>query len=325
MPNTVVVFTEPIHYPTPTAHTPPNQTESAQKPASCQPRRLTIKNILSVTAHVAVLGVLALLILTFLNQQEMMRQIQTQGQQANRMELELRQMYYYLPQRTVVPWPLPTQGQSTTHRPPPTYWPQPTSSEPRHMRNAEDFFSEYPGQPAKAFWAALTDSSVDSAVVLTIAVDSRCGMGRKVTAAEVDLPILAYDDYRQNLSLLMLATIANRVDVCRALVANGAVLGAADSRGYNALHWAALDGYADIVELLLLSGLSPNTRANSGATPLHEAAWNAHLAVIELLVAKGANVSLRKYDNASPNDLSMQHINVLSSAEQQRLRTLLPY
>ena len=49
-----------------------------------------------------------------------------------------------------------------------------------------------------------------------------------------------------------------------------------DSRGYTALHYAALNGHKEVAQLLLSYEASCNSVDEAGSSPLHLASWAGH-------------------------------------------------
>ena len=49
-----------------------------------------------------------------------------------------------------------------------------------------------------------------------------------------------------------------------------------DSRGYTALHYAALGGHREVAQLLLSYEASCNSVDEAGSSPLHLASWAGH-------------------------------------------------
>ena len=72
--------------------------------------------------------------------------------------------------------------------------------------------------------------------------------------------------------------------VVKLFVESGMSVETADSKGYTALHFAALKGHLAVVKSLVKNGAAVNARDNYGATALHFAAWEGHLEVVRSLV-----------------------------------------
>ena len=66
--------------------------------------------------------------------------------------------------------------------------------------------------------------------------------------------------------------------------------GSRDSRGYTALHYAALNGHREVVLLLLSYEASCNSVDQAGSSPLHLAAWAGHGEVVRLLLDTGPSI-----------------------------------
>ena len=81
--------------------------------------------------------------------------------------------------------------------------------------------------------------------------------------------------------------------IADALIAAGASLDIANSRGIRPLHFAAGYGLRDVVEMLLAAGADVNATDEAGRTPLHEAASRASRDVLELLITCKANAELK--------------------------------
>src|SRR6266550_741671 len=83
-------------------------------------------------------------------------------------------------------------------------------------------------------------------------------------------------------------------EAARALLKQGADVGAAHGDGMTALHWAAERGDVDLAEMLLYAGANAAAVTRIGQyTPLHLAAKAASVPVVEALLKAGANVSAR--------------------------------
>ena len=77
----------------------------------------------------------------------------------------------------------------------------------------------------------------------------------------------------------------------KALVENGASIGARDHEGNTPLHDAAVGGNTETIEYLLDNGANVNALNDSNETPMHRAAAYGNLQAVELLAKKGANTS----------------------------------
>lgn len=99
----------------------------------------------------------------------------------------------------------------------------------------------------------------------------------------------AVDEDHQNRTALHVAARSGRDEAVRAIAsAPGAIVDAADSRGWTPLHVAASAGHRGSVVFLLLKGANACLQtAREGDSPLHLAALNNHAGVIEDLLALG--------------------------------------
>ena len=75
----------------------------------------------------------------------------------------------------------------------------------------------------------------------------------------------------------------------RELTAGGAVVDAADWRGYTPLMWASAAGHLELVQFLIERGAKAETRARDGTTALMLAAGNGSAAIVKLLLSRGGN------------------------------------
>lgn len=91
---------------------------------------------------------------------------------------------------------------------------------------------------------------------------------------------------------LIQASERGDVDGARAALRAGADVKARDSRGMDALSWAALRGHDAIAKLLLDHGADINALNGAGWPPLGQACGQGKLAVVNTLIARGANVDL---------------------------------
>lgn len=97
-------------------------------------------------------------------------------------------------------------------------------------------------------------------------------------------------------SPLMQLCFAGQTARVRSLLVQRPNIVQADADGHQAIHLAALQGYADIVELLIKVGADLNAITARLNTPLILAAAGGHLAVVELLLDHDASVNHARYD-----------------------------
>ena len=91
------------------------------------------------------------------------------------------------------------------------------------------------------------------------------------------------------MSRLFLAAYRNDTGTLAELLAAPDALGASDSRGWTALHFAADTGALEATQLLLDRGANPNTFDRFGNTALFRAVFGKHAEVVRLLRARGAD------------------------------------
>ena len=89
----------------------------------------------------------------------------------------------------------------------------------------------------------------------------------------------------------------------RALVEQGADLGAVDKFGRTAMHWAAYSGNLELVKYLVSVKADVNA-ADDGRTVLHAAAGRGELDVVEYLVGQGADPAVVDSDGNTPADIA---------------------
>ena len=100
-------------------------------------------------------------------------------------------------------------------------------------------------------------------------------------------------------TVLMHAAASGSIAVMRALVEAGAEVGAANSRGATALHWAQPD--AAKVALLLSNGAAVDPKTVEGRTPLYVAATlAAGMPSMQILIEAGANPNADTLVGATP-------------------------
>ena len=109
---------------------------------------------------------------------------------------------------------------------------------------------------------------------------------------------------------LIIAVLANNMEVANVLLSAGADLEAADSeRDHSALSWAACWGLITTAEFLLSKGAQINHRTGpDGDTPLHRAVMCCKGAeMIRYLVAHGADVNATNKKGLTPMQLSFNN------------------
>lgn len=81
------------------------------------------------------------------------------------------------------------------------------------------------------------------------------------------------------------------VDRVVAALADGADTNARDSRGMEAMSWAALRGHTKIVDILAEHGADVNRPNRSGWPPIGQACGQGHPEVVRVLIARGADIN----------------------------------
>ena len=127
---------------------------------------------------------------------------------------------------------------------------------------------------------------------------------------------------------LMLAARRGRRAVVELLLARGAPVDAADTRGYTALFHACLDpeedrGHPEVVALLARAGANLEADIGYGVRPLMYAAGNGEAGVVEVLLAAGADPLARNTFGRTALMMVKDRdyvdvINLLHEAEAQR-------
>lgn len=91
-------------------------------------------------------------------------------------------------------------------------------------------------------------------------------------------------------------------ELTRLLIENSTQLNSVDQYGRNAVHNAAILGWADAIALLAAKGLDVNNRdkAHDERTPLHAAAYEGHVEAVLALIEAGADVSALNNKQETP-------------------------
>ena len=66
-----------------------------------------------------------------------------------------------------------------------------------------------------------------------------------------------------------------------------------DDQGFEAIHWAAQEGFSKGVPILVNSGADPNVVDRNGFSPLHLAAGEGHAETIRALIESGADIDMK--------------------------------
>jgi len=110
-------------------------------------------------------------------------------------------------------------------------------------------------------------------------------------------------------------------DAVRALLKQGADVGASHGDGMTALHWAAERGDSELADMLVYAGANVAAVTRIGQyTPLHLASKAASPAVVEALLKAGANVSAK----TAPSGVTPLHL-AAASGNPAIIRTLVTH
>ena len=104
---------------------------------------------------------------------------------------------------------------------------------------------------------------------------------RRLLAQGVNADALTHD---YQMSVLMAAVQARRVQMVQLLLDNGADVNYVNVQSKSVLHIAAAYADGDIVHRLLAAGANPMMKANNDATPLHDAVWQHNLSTVKALL-----------------------------------------
>lgn len=126
-----------------------------------------------------------------------------------------------------------------------------------------------------------------------------------VTTYHASLDILTHDSE----SCLMLAIMANRLDIVKTLLSYGAQLQHTNQGGASALHLAAGLGQLEAVAELLGQGSWAELEDNEGESPIFYAIRESHLPVVELLLQHGASAVHPNNDGETPLSLAQECAN----------------
>jgi Ankyrin repeats (3 copies) len=95
---------------------------------------------------------------------------------------------------------------------------------------------------------------------------------------------------------LLWAALGGHEAAVRSLVVHGARVNATDSRGRDAMHYAAMLQHRGIAEFLMLHNANFSTLDRYGLTPLHYAATHFSSEMATLLIEHGASIDARHDD-----------------------------
>lgn len=162
------------------------------------------------------------------------------------------------------------------------------------------------GKVFSALWDALRkEPLVPSEDIMALILNSNCGLEKEINHdVEFRGPIFACESLKlgKGARPLLVAALANRLDVVVALVAAGAdptvrcrgiySYSSANS-GRTAVHYAAYNGNCEMITFLCQPQQScePGVADRDGDTPLHFAAERGHLDAVRLLLSFGCDVN----------------------------------
>lgn len=131
----------------------------------------------------------------------------------------------------------------------------------------------------------------------------------KFLVEEKGFDVNAKDAYSQSL-LMRYDDAHSSIDICRALIQNGANVKAADNLGETALHKTARRMNLGMCQLLLEFGADVNAACRYDWRPLHEVcsamrpnSTSVSLAIVKCLLSHGADVNLKIDDGRTALDL----------------------
>lgn len=121
---------------------------------------------------------------------------------------------------------------------------------------------------------------------------------------------------------LYYAAGADDVDLCRALLAQGAdVNGRMDESSGTPLHATARSGAVRAARFLIDNGADINAQDNAGMTPLHQSAVHLQADVCRELLTAGADPTLRSTMGLTASEMSEVAFNFISAG--QEIKTMI--
>lgn len=100
---------------------------------------------------------------------------------------------------------------------------------------------------------------------------------------------------------LLLAAEKGKIDCIRLLMAHGANSASRDTRGYTALHGAALRATPEALKVLIQDcGADKAVQSTDGTTPLHVAAGHGKITTMRALLKHGADMNTPTIDGQTP-------------------------
>ena len=95
--------------------------------------------------------------------------------------------------------------------------------------------------------------------------------------------------------------------------------------GWNALHYAAMNGNADMIELLLTNGADVNeldSNTDGGGIALHYAAYSSHITAMRLLIDHGSKVDVFDGCGCIPLHAVLFHAKAVESKHRKAIKSL---
>lgn len=105
---------------------------------------------------------------------------------------------------------------------------------------------------------------------------------------------------KTNFTLLHIAGIYGRKDICIILIKKGLDVNAKDFKGMTPLIAASYFGHYEVAKLLIKNGADIGIKDSNGETALHKAAEYGRLKICKLLIKKGAKIDLKNHDGDTP-------------------------
>ena len=133
--------------------------------------------------------------------------------------------------------------------------------------------------------------------------------------ATVKIPFL----YEPGSTLLMIASTAGLIDICKLLIENGANINIQARYGATALIGASIMGHTEIVKLLIENGADVNVQGNGGWTALMWAVQSGcteYPKIVKHLLSVGANPLAKNKDEKTADDFT----NMLNRKIKETLR-----
>ena len=99
--------------------------------------------------------------------------------------------------------------------------------------------------------------------------------------------------YKEGWTALMIASVANYLEMAKTLISAGADMNLQDKDGLTALIWASFKGHLEIAKTLISVGADMNLKDKDGRTALMWVSLRGHSEIVKVLVRAGAKVSAK--------------------------------